>query len=1785
MPAVIPVVIAAGVSTLAGGGFIGALAATAFMVAWSTVTRPHTPKNLADVTRERTQVVRSAAAPRQIVYGECMVSGPLIFAESTGETREYLHLIVALAGHEIESVNGVMLNDAISTDARFGRVPIIDFIQNTAAVTRWRLDIDGETVLDTTMALEDFANEAAYYEELADRINSATDRLSASPVNHVDPGTEDGDIPFPGRGVRLTGFDTRPLGARLWFRHLAPEHVAMSTWNRANAVTVQQARGEVRINAHRGTADQAADADLVDEVDIWTSNHRLRGIAYIYARLHWDEDVWVTGIPNIRALAKGKKIYDPRTETIAWSDNWALCVLDYVRSPFGLNANDDEIDWDSFIAAANASDELVEVEPGVYQKRYTLNGAFTLDESPGQIIDKMLSAGAGELCYTEGKFRLRAGVYTAPDPADPITESDLRGDVVVHPRTDRKNLFNAVRGLYCSADDDWQATDFPPVHNELYEDQDGGERIYRDIELPFTTDVMRAQRIAKIALETSRQAITATLPCKPSAIRVALGKTYIVNLPRFGWEEKEFRVVGWTLNPDLSVDLVIREEAAESYEWNYGEATTKDPAPDTNLPDPREVPPPRNVSVEGGDEHALVLADGSIMPRLYITWEPPPGAFISRYEVRYARIRTVEGDPVQDPYTWLPPTAELSAYAGPVSAGEYYLVEVRSVNSLGARSPWRGVSIETEAVTIRPEDPISLTAVATSTGIRLSWQAPADPTIHEYTLRKGDDGFEDAVEIGTPAAPPFVDPLPITPGDYQYWVASVSRSGVVSENKSTATITINAPGAPTVTASVVGEDIVLTWTQPTSSFPISHYLVNGTRVDGRRYTERVNHSGAKSFNVVAVDVSGNQGSAGTASVTVLSQSAPTAITPAGITYGIRVGLTYTRNEEFEALELWMAETNNRANARKVAETADNVVNITGLPLTATRYFWARIRNKFGGYSDWYPSGATSGVSGSTSTDPTDYLEALAGHISIDELTEDLAEQLAAIPDLQNELEAVQSVLADIQSIPDYDENEPVNEGDIVRHEGALYKAKTDMLTPPVPEPPNDTYWEKIGDYASLGEAVAAHAVTLATHDARITDAEGDIEAQAETIGLIQADLESLEEDLESRATVGYVDEAVAGEGLARASAISSLTATVTDMQRSRGNLIVNPSFELGISPHNIGNLANGGTWSVEDEAEAFHGGKVLQYDSTGQTGTAVIRFNGGTTDRLDHIEAKAGDRFRMSIWYRLKSGAANRARIRMRARSADGTILVANSAASANAVTPTSEWAQDVREWEIPEGYPDTSYLQTDVEILSDSNDGVIQFDMVHLERLDAGAYEAITNTAANVLSAAMAYADTDSAAAMLATSLQAIVGDEEDGLVASVNSVAEAVANVEGVVEASYVLVLNANDRIVGYRLATDAEGNDEFDILSSRFRIVNADSDGNVIVPFVVGNINGTPSVGINGNLIVDGSILARHIQVATLAAVSADLGEVTAGLITGVRMRTASSGERIEMIDSSARSALSYYDAASAEMVRIGRQGSVYMGLALGNPYVVVGDPSFTKTNDRPGLLIAGGPTGLLSMNSWGSAIHAYAGNPDYVGWSYSESSNPEALWEEMPFGAATSYDGAGILGRSFGPYLAGCFDGGNYSGSGLAAKNIPVVLIQSGGGPHIRFANNHSQANPPPIPSSGYGSGGLYYGGGFSLWLCNGPAWSLLSHSNQGFDILGTYAWVMRSGTNTPLTKGQTYAGSSLRAAGFHANGNTQGSTVTLAAPDGTALTGTWRVMGNSPARSGWYSMALAKKVAD
>jgi len=304
------------------------------------------------------------------------------------------------------------------------------------------------------------------------------------------------------------------------------------------------------------------------------------------------------------------------------------------------------------------------------------------DKSPRDNLSEMVTASGGVIAITGGVFRVFAGAYDIPTVT--LTESDLRGSIKVRPRMSRKDLFNRVKGTFINPSNSWQPSDFPPVGNSLYAQQDG-EVIDRDIELPFTTDAIMAQRLAKIILERSRQGIVVEYPAKLTAFQLTAYSTVYLTLAKFGWTNKVFRVMSWKMSDDGGIDLILNEEAAAVYNWNYGDATVNDPAPDTNLPNPFVVERVGQLTLQSGSDQLVVSQSGVVTSRIQVTWPAAVDASLAQtgqIELQYQRA---------DGGDWVAlsamPADAGSAYITPVEDGVPYNVRARYLSQLGVRSP------------------------------------------------------------------------------------------------------------------------------------------------------------------------------------------------------------------------------------------------------------------------------------------------------------------------------------------------------------------------------------------------------------------------------------------------------------------------------------------------------------------------------------------------------------------------------------------------------------------------------------------------------------------------------------------------------------------------------------------------------------------------------------------------------------------------------------------------------------------------------------------------------------------------------------------------------------------------------------------------------------------------------------------------------------------------------------------------------------------------------------------
>lgn len=103
-------------TTLAAGGLQAFLLRTAGTLLLTAAAQKLMPRPETG-TLARSVSMRAPVAPREIVYGHRRKGGVIVFLHSRGDRDQYLHLVIALAGHQVHSIGSVFFNGEEALDA------------------------------------------------------------------------------------------------------------------------------------------------------------------------------------------------------------------------------------------------------------------------------------------------------------------------------------------------------------------------------------------------------------------------------------------------------------------------------------------------------------------------------------------------------------------------------------------------------------------------------------------------------------------------------------------------------------------------------------------------------------------------------------------------------------------------------------------------------------------------------------------------------------------------------------------------------------------------------------------------------------------------------------------------------------------------------------------------------------------------------------------------------------------------------------------------------------------------------------------------------------------------------------------------------------------------------------------------------------------------------------------------------------------------------------------------------------------------------------------------------------------------------------------------------------------------------------------------------------------------------------------------------------------------------------------------------------------------------------
>lgn len=487
------------------------------------------------------------------------------------------------------------------------------------------------------------------------------------------------------------------------------------------------------------------------------------GCTYVYLKIEYNTQLFPNE-PEIRFTVNGKNnIWDPRTQTYGYTNNWALVAADIITDPiFGLG--DNKVNQLNLIAAANICDEQVQLAaiPGADESRYTCNYHYDTSVAPGDALQAIMpGAGAG---YSQigGEYYLWPAVWqgssfsfdgshlTAPfqwssyrSVPDRINRVNGTYIAPTYPYNVAGNLYDQ-NGFYNGEAQNnfpfaFQPTSFPQfavdkLHgypSDEWLTADGGTEHPYELTLSSVLSITQAQRLAKIVLMRNRFEGTAVLEMNLSSYVMQPKDVFEFTFAPLNWTNHLLEVtkVDFAVDEDqdtgaqsIRVRYTVIETDPSIYDWtpNAEELTVYDVPASPNQAPPTPTPP-TNMTLESGPSVAQINPDGTVNNIIQVNWDTPLDNLAIGIQIQYRVSGTASW--IQAPSQGITLNTQWISNAVP---GTPYDVRISSYRANGQVSDW--VEQDGYVVINTPTDLGTLAAQlpVISAGAKLGGTAPGE---------------------------------------------------------------------------------------------------------------------------------------------------------------------------------------------------------------------------------------------------------------------------------------------------------------------------------------------------------------------------------------------------------------------------------------------------------------------------------------------------------------------------------------------------------------------------------------------------------------------------------------------------------------------------------------------------------------------------------------------------------------------------------------------------------------------------------------------------------------------------------------------------------------------------------------------------------------------------------------------------------------------------------------------------------------------------------------------------
>ena len=517
----------------------------------------------------------------------------------------------------------------------------------------------------------------------------------------------------------------------------------------ANFYDTENSNSLITVQANLGSDTQTA-SNLLDELQSWTSNHRLRGLAYIALKFEWNADKFGS-LPTVQAVLKGRKVYNPNLDstvsggsgshrkddssTWAYSDNPIYQLLDYLRNDrFGMGITNEYFDsnFSDWQTAGDVCDTQITPFSGA-SAIDLMNSHVVVDTSKKaiDIVKDFIRGSRSYLNFSAGKYNIL--VETTGSASITLTEDNIIGGISVSSKS-KNSRYNRVIVNFINPDKNYQSdtAQFPPVdetglavadQHETMKTADGGILLEGRFDFSMFTSPYQAQEMAEIILRRSRSSLDINLRADATALDLSVGDIVNVTHATPSFSAKPFRVQGIAINADHTINLQCSEHQDAFY--TFGLQLEVALIPDTNLPNPFLVQAP---SIEVADELRVLNEEAISVLTVDVATSD---LFATDFEVQAKKTTDTN-------FINLGKASGRRFELINVEDDAIYNVRARTVTSV-SRSVFISTTHQIVGKTAPPETVTNFSINIVNTEAHLSWTPVGDLDLSHYRIRHSRD--------------------------------------------------------------------------------------------------------------------------------------------------------------------------------------------------------------------------------------------------------------------------------------------------------------------------------------------------------------------------------------------------------------------------------------------------------------------------------------------------------------------------------------------------------------------------------------------------------------------------------------------------------------------------------------------------------------------------------------------------------------------------------------------------------------------------------------------------------------------------------------------------------------------------------------------------------------------------------------------------------------------------------------------------------------------------------------